>query len=113
MCILPIVARQRHGIQVRAATNTRKNRRNVGCVCLWVCLCILLSLLGNGSVNTFQRQRRIVGGIVFYAVRVLSKEGGRLVLPELLDNISPSALFYPFILHGQKFVIVSVITLLT
>jgi hypothetical protein len=28
-----------------------------------------LSLLGNGSVNTFQRQRRIVGTIVFYAIR--------------------------------------------
>jgi hypothetical protein len=32
------------------------------------------------SVNTFPRQRRIVGGIVFYAVNVLSKESRRMVL---------------------------------
>jgi hypothetical protein len=41
---------------------------------LWVCLCIPLSLLGNGSVNTFPRQRKIVGRVVFYTVRVVSKE---------------------------------------
>jgi hypothetical protein len=41
----------------------------------------LLSLLGNGSVNTFLRPRRIVEGVVFYAVRVVSNESGRLVLP--------------------------------
>jgi hypothetical protein len=40
-----------------------------------------LSLLGNGSVNTFPRQRRIVGGMVFYAVHVISKESRRLVIP--------------------------------
>jgi hypothetical protein len=44
-------------------------------------LCIPLSLLGNGLVNTFPRQRRIVGGIVFYAVRVVSKEIRQSVLP--------------------------------
>jgi hypothetical protein len=70
---------------------TRNNERIIGRVVffavhvvseesLWVCLCIPLSLLGNGSVNTFQRQLRIVGGIVFYAGRVVSKEGRRLVL---------------------------------
>jgi hypothetical protein len=32
-----------------------------------------LSFLGNNSLKTFPRQRRIVGGVVFYAVRVLSK----------------------------------------
>jgi hypothetical protein len=37
-------------------------------------------LLDNGSVNTFPWQRRIIGG-VFYAVRVVSKESRRLVLP--------------------------------
>jgi hypothetical protein len=73
------------------ARNTRNNRRNVGGIVfctarvvskesLWVCLCIPLSLLGNGSVNTFPRQRKIVGGFVFYAVRVVSKESRRLVL---------------------------------
>jgi hypothetical protein len=42
-------------------------------------LCIL-SLLGNNSIKTFPRQRRI-GGVVFYAVRVVSKENRRLILP--------------------------------
>jgi hypothetical protein len=66
----------------------------------------LLSLLRNGSVNMFPRQRihatgtalldacvclslsvrtfplqRIVGGVIFYAVRVVPKGRGRLVLP--------------------------------
>jgi hypothetical protein len=36
--------------------------------------CIPLSFLDNGSVNTFPRQRRIVGGVVFCAVHVVSKE---------------------------------------
>jgi hypothetical protein len=40
-----------------------------------------LSLLGNNSVKTFLRQQRTVEGVVFYAVRVVSKEIGRLVLP--------------------------------
>jgi hypothetical protein len=41
------------------------------------CLCITLSLLGNGSVNTLQLQRiharnnRIVGRIIFCEVRVV------------------------------------------
>jgi hypothetical protein len=35
-------------------------------------LCIPLSLLGNGSVAMFPRQRRIAGA-VFYAVPVVSK----------------------------------------
>jgi hypothetical protein len=41
-----------------------------------------LSLLGNSLVKTFPRQRRIVGGVVFYAVHVVSKESRLLVLPE-------------------------------
>jgi hypothetical protein len=40
-----------------------------------------LSLLDNNSVKTFPRERRIVGGVVFYAARVVSKESRRLVLP--------------------------------
>jgi hypothetical protein len=44
-------------------------------------LCIPLPLQGNGLVNTFPRQRRIVGRIVSYAVHVVSKEIRRLVLP--------------------------------
>jgi hypothetical protein len=73
-CIPPFIARQRLGKHVPAATNTRKNKIIVGHVCLWVCLCIPLLLLGNISVKTFPRQRRTVGGVVFYAVHVVSKE---------------------------------------
>jgi hypothetical protein len=39
-------------------------------------LCIPILSLGNGLVNTFPRQGIIVGGVVFYAVRVVSKESG-------------------------------------
>jgi hypothetical protein len=48
-------------------------------VCVHVCAS-LISLLGNDSVNTYPRQRRIVGGVVFYAVHVVSKESRRLVI---------------------------------
>jgi hypothetical protein len=47
--------------------------RDVSKVSLWVCLCIPVSLLGNGRVNTFPRQGRIIGD-VFYTVRDVSKE---------------------------------------
>jgi hypothetical protein len=84
--IIPcIVARQRLGKHVPAATVTRNNRRIVGHVSyavlvvseenLWVCLCIPLVVARYWSVNTFPRQRRVVGGVVFYAVLV-SKESG-------------------------------------
>jgi hypothetical protein len=79
-CIPLFIARQRLGKHVPASTNTRNNRIIVGCVCLWVCLCIPLSLLGNNSVKTFPRQRRVVEGVVFYAVRVVSKESRQLVI---------------------------------
>jgi hypothetical protein len=82
MCM---VARQRLAKHVPVATNTR-NRKIVGRVgtirvvskeSLWVCLCIPLSLLGNGSANIFLRQRIIVAVIVSFAVRVVSKESRR------------------------------------
>jgi hypothetical protein len=38
------------------------------------------TLLDNSSINKFPRQRRIVGGVVFSAVRVVSNESRRLVL---------------------------------
>jgi hypothetical protein len=41
----------------------------------------------NCSVNTFLRQRTIAGGVVFYAVRVVSKGSKRLVLPRTSCNI--------------------------
>jgi hypothetical protein len=47
--------------------------------CPCVCRCIPLSLLGNGSVKV---PLSLLGnGYVFYAVRVVSKESRRLVLP--------------------------------
>jgi hypothetical protein len=79
-CIPPFIARQRLGRHVPAAANTRNSRRIVGRVYLWVCLCIALSLLFN-SVKTFPWEGRIVGGVVFYAVRVVTKEGRRLIVP--------------------------------
>jgi hypothetical protein len=82
ICIPPIVTRQRLGRYVAAETNTRNNVRIVGGVVfntvhvskeiLWVCLCITLSLLDNGSVNTFPRQQRTVEVVVFFAVRAAS-----------------------------------------
>jgi hypothetical protein len=54
--------------------------KSLSSVCVSVCV-YLLSLLGDGSVKTFPRQQRIVGGVIFYAVRVISKESRRLVLP--------------------------------
>jgi hypothetical protein len=61
----------------------------------WTGLCTPLLLAGNGSVNIFQRQRRIVGNVVSCDVRVVWKEriGGRsgywlwvlLCLCEVLD----------------------------
>jgi hypothetical protein len=53
-----------------------------------------LSLLGNDSIKTLPLQRmqrnnrRIVGGVVFCAVRVVTKESRRLVLPRTSWNIN-------------------------
>jgi hypothetical protein len=81
MCSPPIVARQRLGRQVLTAGNTRNSRKTVGSPVfymvrvvskksLWVFLCIPLSFEGNGTLNTFPRQR-IVGGFVFYAICIV------------------------------------------
>jgi hypothetical protein len=50
-------------------------------------------LLRNNSVKTFPQQRRIVGGIVFYEVRDVSKESRRSVLSRIcyLRESSPSS----------------------
>jgi hypothetical protein len=74
-CIPHFIARQWLGKHITAATNTR-----ICWTLVSVGLCIPLSLLCNNSVKTFPRQRRIVGGVVFYAVRVVSKESRQLVL---------------------------------
>jgi hypothetical protein len=76
MCIPPIVVRQWLGKHVSAATNTSNSRRIVERVCLWVCMCMHLLLLGNNYVHTFTLQRRIVGSVVFCAIRVVSKKVG-------------------------------------
>jgi hypothetical protein len=112
MCIPPIITRQRLYERVPAAKNTCNNKRIVGCVVfyavlvlpnknLWVCLCISLSLLGNNSVKSFPRQRKIVGGVVFYVVHIASKESRRLVLPRtpcylLQPSVFPVSFLRPF-----------------
>jgi hypothetical protein len=75
------------------ATNTRNNRRIVGCIifyaihvvskkiCVSVSVSLSLLLLGNNSVNTFPLQQRILGRIIFYTVYVISKESRQSVLP--------------------------------
>jgi hypothetical protein len=95
MCSPPIVATQRFGRYVTVPKNTRNSGRIVGRIVfyavlvskesLWLYLCPLLSLLGNGSLSTFLQKRRIVGRVVFYVVHVVSKESWRLVLPRLLE----------------------------
>jgi hypothetical protein len=92
------VTSQRLGKNFTAEKNTQDTIKNCWArrfICgpcrikesLWVYLRIPLTLLGNGSVNTFSRQRGIVGD-VFYAVRVVSKESRRLVLPKTSVRIS-------------------------
>jgi hypothetical protein len=50
-------------------------------------MCIPVPLIGNSWVKYYRgneyicRNRRLVGGVVFYAVRVISRESIRLVLP--------------------------------
>jgi hypothetical protein len=101
--------------------------KSLSSVCVPVCLSFL-SLLGNGSVDTFQlqqvceslcvslyccsvktfpRQQNIVGSVVFYRVRVVSKESRILIFPRILlliiFGIFP--LFSPILilleLHGE------------
>jgi hypothetical protein len=50
-----------------------------------VCVCVCVRALGDGSVNMFLRLR-IVGRVVFYAVRVVLKGSRRLVLPRFFFN---------------------------
>jgi hypothetical protein len=44
------------------------------------CCVSLLLLLGNGSVKTFLQQRRIIGGVIFYADHDISKENRHLIV---------------------------------
>jgi hypothetical protein len=74
MCTHAIVARQRLGKHVPAATNIRINR-----IIIWTRVSTGLSmypltLLGRDFVETLPRQGRIIGEALFYTVRVVSKE---------------------------------------
>jgi hypothetical protein len=80
--------RQRFGKHVPVAANARNNiwtRHFLYGPCLikgeCVDLCIAVLSLCSNSVKAFQRQRRIVGSVVFYAVRFVSKANKGLVLP--------------------------------
>jgi hypothetical protein len=73
VCESVCVARQRLGKHVPAAKNACSSRR-IGWTRVSVGLCSPLSFLGNNSVKMFPRQQRIVGGVVFYAARVVSKK---------------------------------------
>jgi hypothetical protein len=83
LCIL-LSLLGKNWVDVRAVTKNCWRRRFLCGSCLikreFVGLYIRLSLLGKNSVKTFARQRRIVGGVVFCAVRVMSKECIRLSL---------------------------------
>jgi hypothetical protein len=70
-CIPQSIAKQRLGRQIPAATNTLKNRI-VGSEFLWVCV----ALLCYNSLKTFLLQGIIIGDLVFYAVRVVSRKIG-------------------------------------
>jgi hypothetical protein len=92
MCMPPIVARQWLNIHIPVAMNTwNKEELLYASFSVWsvsyqrrvcgVCLCIPLPLQGNGSVHMLLQQWRILGGVIFYAVHVISKESRWLVLP--------------------------------
>jgi hypothetical protein len=60
-------------------------KKNIVSLC--VCMCIPLSLLGNGSAKIYRgneyirNSRRTVRRLVYYAVRFVTKESRRLILP--------------------------------
>jgi hypothetical protein len=97
LCVLPANFRMPEPIFMTWYYGTRANLsgvllKSLPSVCVSVCVsllsllgkgpvkCILLSLLGNNSVKTFPRQRRI-GGFVFCWVRFVSRKSRRLILP--------------------------------
>jgi hypothetical protein len=88
-CIPTFGARQRlckpRTMTTDTCNNTIIDERFNSCAIrvLWkrVCGSMSLSLLGNNSVKTFPRQRRIAGGVVFTTDLVVRKENRQLVLP--------------------------------
>jgi hypothetical protein len=92
-CIPPFIAGQQLGKYVPAAVNTLNSRRIVEHVCLWVCQCIPLSLLGNNLVNMFPRKRRIIRGVVPLRDVSFQKKVGDYFFPELHLWIAVNVLF--------------------
>jgi hypothetical protein len=80
MCISYFIARQRLRKHVPSPVNKSSHRIIVGRVCMWVRQYIRLSLLVNKSLKVFA-QGRIVGDVVFYPVRIVSKEISILIIP--------------------------------
>jgi hypothetical protein len=99
-----MIAMQRLGKHVPATTNTRNNKIIVGGVCLWVCLCIPISLLGNSSVKTFPLLRRIFGGVGFYVTRVVLKESRLSVLPRTSCYVIGCVYKYEIVVRYYKLV---------
>jgi hypothetical protein len=71
---------------------------------MWTSLYDSLSLLGKNSVKTFPQQRRIVEGIVFYAIHDVSKESRRLFIPgtsclfkNMTMDVKKSVTVFPYI----------------
>jgi hypothetical protein len=103
------IARQRLGKNFTAATNTHEtigNWRVVFCEVyvskerLWVS--ITVSLLGNDSVKTFPRQRGIIGGVLFCAVRVVSKESRQVHNKAHMDRGYTAMGLYKTIKHKNN-----------
>jgi hypothetical protein len=76
VCVSTFVAMQRLGKHVATAANTRSNRRIVERLSVGLC-----------TPLPFPHQRRIIGGVFLYAIRVLSK-GIRQFFRELLVHVN-------------------------
>jgi hypothetical protein len=77
-CLPPFIARQLLGKHVAAAEIHETIEELLdACVCGSM---YPLSFLGNGSVKKFPLQERILGGVIFYVVHIVSKESKRLGL---------------------------------
>jgi hypothetical protein len=94
MCIPPIVARQRLGIHVPAATNARNKEEFLDALFSVGSVSYQSKPVGLSVYPVVARQwlgkhvpaATKIGGVVLYAVRVVSKESRRLVLPRTSIN---------------------------
>jgi hypothetical protein len=76
--IPPFIAKATAQKTVPTATNTCNNKKIVGHMC---CVSVYYPIVVNNSVKTFLQQQKIVGGIIFYMVHVLSEERRPSALP--------------------------------